>query len=134
MASSDLRKKTQQAVDGLRSGIEGCTLVMLIDQETGLVLCQSSAAAVSQDRLDAVATDGQTALRSSLLKAKDELSPDATLVSVSKIGKSDMTITLQPIPASDEALVCRFDTAPNRTDLSAAARTVFAVTSETEAA
>lgn len=132
--ASNLREKTQTAVDDLRGSVEGCNLAMLIDPETGLVLCKSSDAAVSQDRLNSVASSAQSALRSSLLNAKGDVSPTATLVSVSQIGKTATTVTLQPIPSHDEALVCRFDGTPDQDALSAAARSVFSITSGTEAA
>ena len=132
--ASKLREKTQKAVDEMRASVSGCNLVLLIDPDTGLVLSKSSDDTVSQDRLNSVATAAQTALRSTLMNSADEVSSKTTLVSVSQIGRTGTTVTLQPMPARDEALVCRFDGTPNRDELSTAAKSVFAVTSGTEAA
>jgi len=58
--ASDLRVKTQNAIDALREANKNCSLAMLIDGDTGLVLCKSSQSVIPQDELDELAASTQT--------------------------------------------------------------------------
>ena len=60
----NLRKKTREAIDSLHERLKECQIAMLIDQETGLVLCKSAASPSSQTLVEQVANDALAELRS----------------------------------------------------------------------
>ncbi len=123
--ASESRQKTQDAVNALRDSIENCDLAMLIDSDTGLVLCIDSETTLPHDVLERIADTAKVDAGSPLAKA---MADDGAPLSVSKIDADGWTVALKA-SAGDEFLVCRCATAPDRTALDAAAQVVFDVLS-----
>lgn len=132
--ASDLRKKTQDAIDALCDSNEGCELAMLIDGETGLVLCKSSDAAVPQNKLEDMAANAQSERKSALVSAMIASSDNANLLSSVRMKNDAVTAVVTPAGENDDSLVCQFNAMPNRLALFDSARAVFDLTSEAEVA
>ena len=132
--ASNLKIRTQEAIDALRSNVDGCTLAMLVDGETGLVLCKTSDTVVSQDQLDDLATAASTDLNGPLAIALSDNASSTDLLTGMRIGKESTIVALRASQPGQDALICQFDSPPNQSNLSAAARTVFDLTTEGEAA
>lgn len=132
--ASNLKQRTQEAIDALQSGVDGCTLAMLIDGETGLVLSKTSDTVVPQDQLDELATTLSHDLNGPLATAFSADASSADLLTGVRIGKDSIVVALRKSQSGQDALICQFNTHPNRSDLSAAANAVFDLTTEGEAA
>lgn len=132
--ASELKRKTQEAIEGLRERVSGCDLAMLVDRETGLVLSKSCETTVSQNHLETLANTARADLDSMLSSSVIDLGENAALLSTSRIGKAGVTVVLRSVLSEDEALVCRFAAMPDRADLSLAANAVFEISLDAEAA
>lgn len=132
--ASELRVKTQNAIDELRNANEACSLALLIDGDTGLVLCKSSDATVSQNELDDLAADAQKQRKDSLLKSMTEASAKPSFLSSIQIEKKSITAVMAPAAGGDDTLICQFDSMPDRTALFNSARAIFDLTNDAEAA
>ena len=132
--ASELRIKTQAAIDALREANTACSLALLIDGDTGLVLCKSSDAVVSQNELDELATAAQTRRKSPLTDGITEVSKEPKFLSSFQIEKDSITTVISPVQNSDDALICQFDKMPNRATLLDSARAIFNLTNDAEAA
>jgi len=131
---AELRKKTQETIDTMRELVDGCQLVMLVDQETGLVLCQSAAVSVSYDQLEYLAEGARKYLKSALVTALSGIDKDTECLVVTRFGASGVTAVIQNLECRDEVLVCQCESMPSRTDLMDAANEVFELSSTAEAA
>jgi hypothetical protein len=132
--ASELKRKTQEAIEGLRERVSDCDLAMLVDRETGLILSKSTETTVSQNLLETIANTARGDLDSMLSNSVSDLSENAALLSVSRVEKSGVTVVFRSLLSADEALVCRFTSPPDRAELSISANAVFEVSLETEAA
>jgi len=132
--ASELRQKIQTAIDKLRTENSSCSLALLIDGDTGLVLCKSSDAIVPQNALDALAENAQAKHKNSLVDAMTEASSESKLSSWVQVEKESVTAIIRPTQESDDALICQFDTMPDRSALFGSAREVFDLTTDAEAA
>jgi len=132
--ASELRIKTQEAVDNVRDLVDGCDLAMLIDRETGLVLCKSSQGTVPQDQLDKLAGSAQTELNGTLATALTNSASEGDVLSSFNVGKDKVIVVLKSQGLSEDALVCQFTKLPNRSDLQDAAEAIFTLSTEVEAA
>ncbi len=132
--ASELRKKTQTAIDALRDANDACSLAMLIDGDTGLVLCKSSDSVVPQNELDELASGAQDQRNNSLAAAMIEESTNASLLSWVQIEKDSITAVISPAQGNDDRLICLFNAMPDRSTLLGSARTIFDLTTDVEAA
>ncbi len=132
--ASDLRVKTQNAIDALREANKNCSLAMLIDGDTGLVLCKSSQSVIPQDELDELAASTQTQRGNLIASAMVDMSSKARSMSWSQFDKTAVTTVVSSVGANQDTLVCRFDSAPDRSALFESAQTIFDLTSDAEAA
>jgi len=132
--ASELRKKTQTAIDALRESNETCSLALLIDGDTGLVLCKSSDAVIPQNKLDDLATGAQDQRKNSLALAMTESASNPDLMSWIQIEKDSITAVIRRGQDSDDALICQFKDMPDRTALLNSARTIFDLATDAEAA
>jgi len=132
--ASELRKKTQTAIDALRDANDACSLAMLIDGDTGLVLCKSSDSVVPQNELDELASGAQDQRNNSLAAAMIEESTNASLLSWVQIEKDSITAVISPAQDNDDRLICLFNAMPDRSTLLGSARTIFDLTTDVEAA
>lgn len=132
--ASELRIKTQTALDALRDANDTCSLALLIDGDTGLVLCKSSDAVVPQNELDELATNARGQRKNALTKAIVEVSTDPDFLSSIQIEKDSITAVINPVQNSDDALICQFDRMPDRATLLDSVRAIFDLTSDVEAA
>lgn len=132
--ASERRKEIQSAVADLRGNIEGCSLAMLIDSETGLVLCNSSDTVISQDRLEAIANTGRADLQSPTVSAMLALTKSDGPVSNTNIEEDAITVAIQVTTKSETTAICVFDEAPNPEELIDRSRVVFAITETMEVA
>jgi len=131
--ASELRKKTQEAIDTVRETFGGCELAMLIDCETSLVLVKSSQSSVPQDQLDRLAVSAQSDLEGNLATALTNSANEGDILSAVNVEK-DKIVAMLRLQGSDDALVCQFANLPNRTDLQDAAKQIFDLSIEGEAA
>jgi len=132
--ASDLRKKTQEAMDLLRESVAGCQLALLIDRETGLALCKSTVNVVPQNRLEQLSAAAQRELAGSLIAALPQQGTEDGILTALYVGKDEVVAVLKSLRSEDDALVCQFTDLPNRSDLIDAAEAVFSVSVEAEAA
>ena len=132
--ASELRKKTQDAIDGMREDVAGCELAMLIDRDTGLVLAKSSEKAVPQNRLDQLSASARTELSGSLVTALSDLTSDGDIFTALYVGKKEVVAVVSSVNHREDALVCEFSDIPVRADLLKAASTVFNISDAAEAA
>lgn len=132
--ASELRQKTQEAVDKLRERINGCNLAILIDPETNLVLCKSSEKSVSQDQLDLLADSAQLEVKGALASALKNNAADEDLLTAFNIGKHTIVAVIKSLGKNEDMLVCQFKIMPNRSDLRDAAEYVFNLSTDVEAA
>jgi hypothetical protein len=132
--ASDLRKKTQEAMDVLRDDVDSCQMAMLIDRDTGLVLAKSSASVVPQNKLDQLANSAQTELAGPLLNALTVETKGDEIVTALYVGKDEVIAVVKSLRSNDDALVCQFTAMPNRSALTDAATAVFSITTQAEAA
>ena len=132
--ASELRIKTQNAIDALREANNACSLAMLIDGDTGLVLCKSSETVIPQNQLDELATGSQDKRKNALALALIEASSNSEYLSWIQIEKDTITTVISPAQESEDTLICQFSDMPDRAALLTSARTIFDLTSVSEAA
>ena len=130
----ELRKKTRDAIDALHGRLKECQLAMLIDQETGLVLCKSSASPTSQTKVEQIAADALSEINvpSAVSFQKSVEAPE--LVSITRLQQSLVMVIIQDLRKKEDALVCLFKKQPNRAYLMEVASEIFNLPSTMEAA
>lgn len=131
--ASELREKTQKAIDALREANSTCSLAMLVDGDTGLVLCKSSDAVVPQNELDELASGAQQQRGNALHSAMIDTTTDASLFSWTQVTKESITTAITSVGSGDETLICQFESAPDRPTLHKSASAVFDLSSDAEA-
>jgi len=107
---------------------------MLIDGETGLVLCKSSETVIPQNELDELATITQEQQSNPIASAMLGIAPKAHLLSRTQIEKTTVTTVISSIGGNEDMLVCQFDSSPERSTLNASAQKIFDLASDAEAA
>jgi len=122
---SNLRTKTQDMVDALHERLKDCRLAMLIDQETGLVLCKSSASPGSQNQIEQIAEEALAEIRASSATGFRASASLPELLLITRIRKADVLVFLQDLCRGEDALVCQFNSQPNRTYLMEVASEIF---------
>lgn len=134
--TSNLKQKTQEAIDTMRELVDGCDLVMLVDRETGLILSKSSAKPLAQNHLEQIAATALADLRDPLAAAVPGQQGAAGLVALTRMHKDDIVVALRTSNdnQSEDALVCQFTDKPDRRDMIDAAGDVFALSASAEAA
>lgn len=98
------------ALDAMRSELQGCTLVAFTDLSSNLVLCASSAARPAQEELDGLARAAQAALDGTLAEGAAQVwqakSAQAKADTAMLLSESEARIFLRAPGESVEALVC----------------------------
>jgi len=130
----NLRKKTREMIDALHARLKDCQLAMLIDQETGLVLCKSAASPSSQTMVEQIATDALAELKLQSARSFHKSADEPELLSVTRVAKSAVTVIVQDLKSNDDALVLVFKKQPNRAYLMEVAAEIFQLPTSMEAA
>ena len=130
----DLKQKMQIAIDDLRATNESCSLALLVDGDTGLVLCKSSDAIVPQEKLDELATSARDRRKNLLTIAMIESSSNPDFMSWVQVHKDAITAVVSPANDYDDALICQFSDMPSRSVLLDTARDALTMINDAEAA
>jgi len=130
----NLRKKTREAIDSLHERLKECQIAMLIDQETGLVLCKSAASPSSQTLVEQVANDALAELRSQSAQSFHASVDEPQLLSLTRVAKTAVTVIIQDLRSEEDALVLVFNKQPNRAYLMDVAAEIFELPISMEAA
>ena len=130
----NLRTKTRELIDALHERLKDCQFAMLIDQETGLVLCKSAASPSSQTLIEQIAGDALVELRLRSAQSFHASVDEPELISITRVAKSAVTVIVQDLKSQEDALVLVFKKQPNRAYLMEVAAEIFELPQSMEAA
>ena len=130
----NLRKRTREAIDALHERLKDCQFAMLIDQDTGLVLCKSAATPSSQTLIEQIATDALAELQLQSAQSFRGSVDGPELLSITRVAKSAVTVIVQDLKSKEDALVLVFKKQPNRAYLMEIAAEIFELPTSMEAA
>lgn len=113
--------RIQAGLDRVCTDSGGCSLAMLADVRTGLVLRRAGSAGLTQEAFDSAAAAAGRLIASPLAATLRDFAAATRLEATAFLPDGDVAV-LHDSTAPDEALVCRYETGADRQP----ARSVFA--------
>lgn len=132
--ASNTRQQIQDRIDHLASLVDECHCVVLVDWQTGLILCRDTDATIPQDALDALAADGLEALQSPFMSSVIALSDSLSTVSCTRHTATGITFGIQSREIGAEAIICAGKNINDRVSLERDAQELLTFLAKAEAA
>lgn len=103
----------------------GCTALAALDVSSGIILCTSEQTEFPQTVLDRIAHRAQRELGHKANSMLEALSSNAQQSVASYPDAEGFAVAVRSLESKDDAVVCRFEHAPLRTEVMALAASLF---------